>query len=239
MFAANSAVAETNEVATQPAQEEARLPYEFIISRSSDDLVPALSGATFAIATLDNDKLDIELIFRVGHRLSYTKLTDDPSLDFRPVWLPNGDGILFDSNRNRKIGIWKLTLSEKEPTPFISTEDGMCFAPAFSPDGNELAYTRTNFSDVAWWTNYVVPTVLDVRPESFRVIVRKLEGAVERILTYGMMPAWSPDGSRIAYSLFNGESWDLWIADAKSGNRTQLTRSNGSDVCASWSPDGK
>jgi len=89
LLAANSAVAETNEVAAQPAQEEARLPYEFIISRSSDDFVPALSGATFAIATLDNDKLDIELIFRVGHRLSYTKLTDDPSLDFRPVWLPN------------------------------------------------------------------------------------------------------------------------------------------------------
>lgn len=235
------AIARSKQVSEEHQQTvgEQNLPYEFILSRSADDFVPMLSGATFAIATLTENKLDLELVFRVGKRLSYSKLTDDAPIDFRPVWMPDGQSLLFDSNRNKKVGIWKLALSENEPQSLIQPEEGgMCFGASPSPDGKYVAYTKTNFVDVAWWTNYVIPNISGISPEQFQIVIRDIDDGADRILTYGMLPTWSPDGSKIAYSLFDGASWSLWVADAKSGQRYQLTNTAQSDLCATWSPDG-
>lgn len=47
-------------------------------------------------------------------------------------------------------------------------------------------------------------------------------------------PTWSPDGARLAFSLFGS----LWTVAANGGDATQLTNSRGFDEHASWSPDG-
>ena len=238
--------AQTNP-APRPAQttteqvSNAELPYKYIISRSADDFVPTVSGATFAIATLADDRLDMELIFRVGQRLTYSKLTDDAPLDFKPAWINNGQDILFDSSRDKMVAIWKLTLSEGKPVLFIKApKDGMCFDAAVSPDESQVAYTRTNFIDVGWWTMYIVPPISKVSPEQFQIIIRNVQDGSDRILTYGMMPSWSPDGKKIAYSLFDGASWSIWLADAETGQRNQVTNPVGSsDITPVWSPDGQ
>ncbi|WP_432855929.1 amidohydrolase family protein [Amycolatopsis sp. CA-161197] len=52
-------------------------------------------------------------------------------------------------------------------------------------------------------------------------------------------PAWSPDGTRLAYSTDRGGTLDLWIRDLKTGQDRQLT--NLPDLAAvsgTWSPDG-
>ena len=237
---AQTGAPDTAEKSYSNSGDDVKLPYEFVISRSADDFVPALSGATFAIATLSNDKLDIELAFRVGQRLTYSKLTDDAPIDFRPVWIENGQSILFDSARDKMIAIWKLTLSRGEPELFIKPEkDGMCFGASPSPDEKKIAYTRTNFINVAWWTIYIVPPVTNVSPEQFQIVIRDIEDGSDRILTYGMMPSWSPDGSKIAYSLFDGASWSIWVADAETGQRNQITNTRESDISPAWSPDGE
>lgn len=64
-------------------------------------------------------------------------------------------------------------------------------------------------------------------------------------------PAWSPDGSKIAFvnwtipfnedgSLdFDNASRDIWVVDIDGGNLTQLTdTSNGDEWVPTWSPDG-
>ncbi len=55
-------------------------------------------------------------------------------------------------------------------------------------------------------------------------------------------PAWSPDGSHIAYAdltdAANGHA-DIWVMDALGGNRTNLTAlAGGLNNRPSWSPDG-
>lgn len=50
-------------------------------------------------------------------------------------------------------------------------------------------------------------------------------------------PAWSPDGSRIAFSRKRGESSDIYIVNADGSNLVQRTGSN-SNTSPSWSPDG-
>lgn len=47
-------------------------------------------------------------------------------------------------------------------------------------------------------------------------------------------PTWSPDGARLAFSLFGS----LWTVAANGGDATQLTTSRGFHEHASWSPDG-
>jgi dipeptidyl aminopeptidase/acylaminoacyl peptidase len=56
-------------------------------------------------------------------------------------------------------------------------------------------------------------------------------------------PAWSPDGTRIAWSrarpgAANYHLYDLWVADADGGNARRLTADVGRAIVASWSPDG-
>jgi Tol biopolymer transport system component len=53
-------------------------------------------------------------------------------------------------------------------------------------------------------------------------------------------PAFSPDGSRIAFfsRLFGGRG-DIWIANADGSNASQLTSSAAQEVLPEWSHDGK
>ncbi len=59
----------------------------------------------------------------------------------------------------------------------------------------------------------------------------------------GEMPtgvSFSPDGKRIAYSLAEGESAQIWVANADGGGARRLTDTRyGLNTSPSWSPDGK
>ena len=216
-----------------------KVPYEFVISRSFDDFTPSVSGATISVAKLDGDRLNIELIFRVGRRLSFSMFTDDAALDFHPVWSPDEQSLVFDSKRNQKIAIWELRLSENKPKLLIGSDAGMCFAASFSPDSTKIAYTKTLFFDPNWWVYYITPPVKNIRPEQFQIVLRTIETGEDKILTFGMIPAFSPDGKKIAYSSFNGSDWDLWVMTLSSGNKLRLTQSGDNDFYPSWSPDGQ
>jgi len=51
-------------------------------------------------------------------------------------------------------------------------------------------------------------------------------------------PAWSPDGTRLAFSTDRTGKMELWIHDFASNRDTQMTRERGSVSGAAWSPDG-
>jgi Tol biopolymer transport system component len=52
-------------------------------------------------------------------------------------------------------------------------------------------------------------------------------------------PAWSPDGSRVAYTSDASDAFqDIWVMDADGFGQTQLTTTPGFDAFPEWSPDG-
>ncbi|MGE0301047.1 MAG: IPT/TIG domain-containing protein, partial [Pseudonocardia sp.] len=51
-------------------------------------------------------------------------------------------------------------------------------------------------------------------------------------------PAWSPDGTRIAYASTRSGNWDIWVADANGQNAVQFTTDMSTDREPAWSPDG-
>jgi Tol biopolymer transport system component len=95
--------------------------------------------------------------------------------------------------------------------------------PAISPDGMKVAFAAVG--DI-----YVMPVDPSRgKPENL---------TQDRALDTD--PAWSPDGSQLAYSSDkNSEHLQLWIRDMKTGQSRQVTHMTTQPQGAAWSPDGK
>lgn len=52
------------------------------------------------------------------------------------------------------------------------------------------------------------------------------------------LPAWSPDGYKIAYSHEKDGNWDIYVMDVGKGDDSRLTSDPGMDNAPTWSPDG-
>src|SRR5207253_1708968 len=94
-------------------------------------------------------------------------------------------------------------------------------APALSPDGKRVAFGALN---QVW--------VMEIggRP-------RPVTGG----LYYKTDPAWSPDGSKIAYaSDKNGKTMDLYVIDLRTGAEQRVTATDDTaETSPAWSPDGR
>jgi TolB protein len=65
------------------------------------------------------------------------------------------------------------------------------------------------------------------------------DGSGQRAVARGFAPAWSPDGSRLAFVREPGRNPDVYVSDADGRNVKRLTRAPGAEYNPSWSPDGK
>jgi Tol biopolymer transport system component len=83
--------------------------------------------------------------------------------------------------------------------------------------------------------------------DHYRLFVANADGSHLRRLTSGARndtyPAWSPDGTKIAFARDDpgspGSS-NIWVIDANGNGAKQLTHDKGAlDFAESWSPDGK
>ncbi len=106
---------------------------------------------------------------------------------------------------------------EEEPVDF--------WQPALSPGGTVLAYLAKGEKAYALY-------LLDLATGEERRLL-----ALERDIVY---PAWSPDGTRIAFMYVQDkDNWDIFTVEVASGQTFRVTADPAIDANPSWSGDGR
>ena len=101
----------------------------------------------------------------------------------------------------------------------LTLSEGTSMAAALSPDGRTIAIDLLG----ALWTLGVDG------------------GPAQRILDDGYdarLPAWSPDGQRIAFQAYRGSTWSIWTVNADGTGLQEVTSGPFDDREPHWSPDG-
>ena len=108
------------------------------------------------------------------------------------------------------------------------------YQPALSPNGNQVAFVSNCRGQDAIGTDNIWIMDINNQANMIRITNDPQHSA--------KMPAWSPDGTRIAFTRTRGNNLDLWIMDSNGQNLQQLTTNpneNGHDALPAWSPDGR
>ena len=53
------------------------------------------------------------------------------------------------------------------------------------------------------------------------------------------VPAWSSDGSKIAFQSYRQQNWDIYVIDVKTGREHRLTHQRLPDIYPTWSSDNR
>jgi TolB protein len=105
------------------------------------------------------------------------------------------------------------------------TTEGADFDPDIDPTGSLLVYASTRHR------------------ETSDLYVKAVTGQALRQLTDDpaneVMPAFSPDGSRVAFASDRSGNWDIYIKDVAGGQAVQITRDATDDIHPSFSRDGQ
>jgi serine/threonine protein kinase/WD40 repeat protein len=134
---------------------------------------------------------------------------------------PDGEWIVFDSDRQGEMDIWKQRLDGGGGPQLVADVEGDAWEPDWSPDGTEIVFSTAGGL-------FVVPAD---------------GGAPERVTTRGGRPDWSPDGLAIAFGIDDDPTIgpNVWVVSRDSiggpwGDPVQLTELG----CwyPQWFPDG-
>ena len=97
--------------------------------------------------------------------------------------------------------------------------------PAWSPDGNRIAFESTVDGRRTIW-------VMQADGQGLRRLTELTGAAVETA------PAWSPRGDRIAYASDRDGNSEIYVVGADGTGSRRLTDNPATDGVPSWSPDG-
>jgi TolB protein len=120
--------------------------------------------------------------------------------------------------------IWLFTFSDKTSKK-LTNEPGLQYDPALSPDGKRIAFVSSSES------------------KSHEIRVMDKDGRNRQRLTknsfYNVLPNWSPDGDRIAFSSNMTGNFDIWVMDKNGNNKKRITVNKGLDTHPVWSTEGE
>ena len=158
-----------------------------------------------------------------------TKLIDTAH---NPAWSPDGSRIAFGSFHDFNYELYWMNADGSGQTRLLDVGEQSHFA--WSPDGKRIAFATDRYSCPG------------TRPcdRNNEIHVMNADGSGLRRLTDNPasdhQPAWSPDGSRSAFSTFRDDpiAGEIYVMNADGSSPTRLTDNPANDFNPAWSPDG-
>jgi Tol biopolymer transport system component len=156
---------------------------------------------------------------------TFTQLTDQSVPEYFPSLSPDGKSFVYASYAAGNWDIYLQRVGGKNPVNLTKDSPSDDTQPAFSPDGEHIAFRSQR--------------------EGGGVFVIGATGeSVKRLTDFGYNPVWSPDGKEIAYAdesivepriRFSTNS-RIWAVNVATGERRLVTKED--SVQPHWSPHG-
>lgn len=201
--------------------------------RDADDLPPTQTDGEGLIAFSADERVHVMNADGTDVR----RVLDAPASasDRHPALSPDGSRLAF-VRADIVAGGQTLYVVQTDGTGLRAVVSGQSplGEPAWSPDGSRVAFVRGYDPTDGGYAN------LTTCPPEVNIV--DVESGAEVSLTQGLGgtdPAWSPDGTRVAFSSTRDGNYEIYAADVYGADVKRLTQTSAAEAEPAWSPDGK
>ncbi len=190
-----------------------------------------------------------------------TRLTTNEIVAVSPAWSPKGDEIIFEAVPGK---LYRLRRGSEELIAISNQDDGRGYFPAWSPDGQWIAFISWNPNEkymlvrvsvdgdvqipiignvneepISWsadgqWIAYSYGKGTASGVRKVKIDGSEVQNMREREITN---PVWSPDGKEMAFR--NSSDGDIYVTSQGGSDITQITDFPTDIYHPTWSADGE
>ena len=195
-------------------------------------------GSELAFTSFQNGQHDIVVVRDDG--TGRRQITNDELKEESLAWHPDGSKIVYRAYLDIRMSgnpthIYAVN-SDGSDLKQITDSPGSYSEATLSPDGSQIAFIAVQEHDRGL-------TVMRVDGGERTLLYRSTRNAHYGFRSRVESPAWSPDGTRIAFAAqpWNGGTLpelELYVINAGGTGLQRLTHRTGADSKPTWSPDG-
>ena len=188
---------------------------------------PQPSGGTLRLVFANGDIGDSDLRVADVETGAVHTVAGQACDEAEPAWSPDNTQLVYHADCAESYDIYRVNSAGGASTRLTFTPDLDEREPEYAPDGRQLIYrvnprkeSETNAVGELW-----VMAADGNNPRSIGLV--------------GRAPAWSPDGTQLAFMSDRTGRWNIYLYNFAAGRTTQLTTCDTNCRWPAWSADGQ